>query len=306
MTLTEEAVKSTVRVAAVQAEGVYFDLNGAVDKTCRLIEEAARKGVDLIAFLEVWIPMYPGWIWQRLIDFGKVGEYMKHSLRRDGPEMAKIQNCAATHRIAISLGYSENHNNSLYLPQSVIGKDGEIKMLRRKSKPTHAERTIYGDGSGASLLNVVDEPGLGKPLLRYHTYSQGEQIHVAAWPPMNYYNSVPEGSALWSQCREGGAQLVDHARDRGQLLWDRCDEAGEWEVIPHSRRRVCGHQRPDGRKLTEDLDETEEGLLIADLDFAEIQKVKAILDVHGHYSRPDLLWLGVDYCEKKQVRPAHD
>lgn len=54
---------STVRVAAVQAESVYFDLQGSVEKTCRLIEEAAGKGCDLIAFPEVWIPNYPGWIW---------------------------------------------------------------------------------------------------------------------------------------------------------------------------------------------------------------------------------------------------
>lgn len=139
---------------------------------------------------------------------------MKHSLCRDSAEMDKIRKCAATNKISVSLGYSENHNHSLYLSQSFIGKDGEIKMHRRKIKPTHAERTIYGDGSGASLLNVVDEPGVGKvgalscwehsqPLLRYHTYSQGEEIHVAAWPPMNYYNSFPEGTALWSQCREG-------------------------------------------------------------------------------------------------------
>lgn len=53
----------TVRVAAVQAEGCYFDLDAAVKKTCKLIEEAAAKGCDLIAFPEVWIPQYPGWIW---------------------------------------------------------------------------------------------------------------------------------------------------------------------------------------------------------------------------------------------------
>lgn len=63
MSLVEQGSKSTVRVAAVQAEGVYFDLQGAVDKTCKLIEEAASKGCDLVAFPEVWIPNYPGWIW---------------------------------------------------------------------------------------------------------------------------------------------------------------------------------------------------------------------------------------------------
>lgn len=51
---------STVRVAAVQAEGCYFDLPAAVEKTRHFIEEAASKGCELIAFPELWIPMYPG------------------------------------------------------------------------------------------------------------------------------------------------------------------------------------------------------------------------------------------------------
>ena len=55
--------KHTVRVAAVQAEACYFDLQAAVSKTCKLIEDAAAQGCDLIAFPEVWIPNYPGWIW---------------------------------------------------------------------------------------------------------------------------------------------------------------------------------------------------------------------------------------------------
>lgn len=117
----------------------------------------------------------------RSIDFEMVGEYMKHSLKRDSPEMETICASAADNNISVMLGYSENDKKSLYLSQSFIGKDGKIKMHRRKVKPTHVERTIYGEGSGASLLNVVDEPGVGKvgglscwehsqPLLRYHTY----------------------------------------------------------------------------------------------------------------------------------------
>lgn len=60
---------------------------------------------------------------------------------------------------------------------------------------------------------------------------------------------------------------------------------------------------PDGRKMTADLGEEEEGLVVADCDMSKILKVKAMLDVYGHYSRPDLLWLGVDYREKETVRP---
>ncbi|KAF4828344.1 Arylacetonitrilase [Colletotrichum tropicale] len=279
-----------IRVAAVQAEGCYFDLEAAVEKTCKLIEEAAGKGCDLVAFPEVWIPNYPGWIWQRPIDFDMVKEHMKSSLKRDSPEMARIY--------------------------------GEIRMNRRKIKPTHVERTLYGDGSGASLHNVVEEPGIGKvgalscwehsqPLLRYHTYSQGEEIHVAAWPPMNYFNSFPEGSALWSQCREGARNLsTTHAIEGNcfvilsssfytQTGVDR-QKLGDGKLYHIGGGGCACIIAPDGRKLTQDLGEEEEGLVIADIDLDEIMKVKAMLDVHGHYSRPDLLWLGVDSREKKQ------
>jgi nitrilase len=48
-----------VRVGTVQSEPVWLDLNGSVDKTISLIEEAATKGVNVLGFPEVWIPGYP-------------------------------------------------------------------------------------------------------------------------------------------------------------------------------------------------------------------------------------------------------
>lgn len=62
---------------------------------------------------------------------------------------------------------------------------------------------------------------------------------------------------------------------------------------------------PDGSSvetLTK-VGEHEEGLVIADLDLSEITRAKHWLDTVGHYSRPDLLWLGVDRREKSHVRP---
>jgi len=61
---------------------------------------------------------------------------------------------------------------------------------------------------------------------------------------------------------------------------------------------------PDGQKIsTTNLAPDEEGLVYADLDFDRILYCKAMLDTCGHYSRPDLLWLGVDYQDKNHVRP---
>lgn len=50
---------TTTCVGAVQAEPVYLDLEGAVNKAIKLIKEASEKGVQVLAFPEVWVGGYP-------------------------------------------------------------------------------------------------------------------------------------------------------------------------------------------------------------------------------------------------------
>lgn len=126
--------------------------------------------------------------------------------------MKRICEAAATHEIAVALGFSENDADSVYIAQALIGEDGLLKMHQRKMKPTHMERTIFGDAFGECLTNVVDVPNLGKagqlscwehiqPLLKYHVLSQKENLHIAAWPPLD---SFIEGSpGFWSMSAEG-------------------------------------------------------------------------------------------------------
>jgi predicted amidohydrolase len=142
------------------------------------------------------------------------------------PEMQKIRDCAAENDIAVCMGFSENDENSLYIAQAIISPSGALSMTRRKLKPTHMERTNFGDATGNSLKNVVDVDTVGKvgalacwehtqPLLKYHTAYQREEIHVAAWPPLH---SHPGGPALWSMSREG---MVSRNIDDIMLTMDR-------------------------------------------------------------------------------------
>jgi nitrilase len=121
-----------------------------------------------------------------------IHEYMHNSMVRDSDEMRRIQAAVKKAGMFVVLGYSERDGGSLYMGQSFISPEGEIVHHRRKIKPTHIERTIWGEGQAESLKCVVPSPfgkigGLNcwehlQPLLRYYEYSQGVQIHVASWP----------------------------------------------------------------------------------------------------------------------------
>jgi len=139
---------------------------------------------------------------------------MANSLSLNSPEMEAIKAAVKAAGIFVVLGYSERDGGSLYMAQSFISPEGIIVNHRRKIKPTHVERTIWGDGQASSLKTVVGTP-FGKigalccfehyqPLLRYYQYFQGEQIHVAAWPA---FFEVPKGSP-WLYQGSPAASLI--------------------------------------------------------------------------------------------------
>lgn len=192
------AQASKIKIAVTQHEPAWLDLEQGVQKTIQIIEEAAKAGAKLVSFSECWIPGYPAWIWTRPVDFDLGVKYVKNSLVVDSSEMRRICEAAATHQIAVALGFSERDGNSVYIAQALIDEHGIIGMKRRKMKPTHMERTIFGDASGSCLANVVSLPEVGRvgglscwehlqPLLKYYTFSQAEELHVAAWPPLDSF-----------------------------------------------------------------------------------------------------------------------
>lgn len=136
------------------------------------------------------------------------------------------QICAAARKanITVVLGFSENDHDSLYISQCTIASSGTIVMKRRKFKPTHMERTVYGDAGGSSLNNVSQIDGVGRvgalscwehiqPLLKYHTISLREQIHVAAWPPLHPHTDDNQG--LFSMTADGECDVSQCQAKKG-------------------------------------------------------------------------------------------
>ncbi|KAF2760361.1 carbon-nitrogen hydrolase [Pseudovirgaria hyperparasitica] len=314
-------MSKNVKVAITQHEPVWLDLQGTVAKTCALIKEAAAGGAKLIAFPEMWVPGYPAWIWSRPVDFELGTRYVDNSLTVDSAEMRKICSAAQENAISVALGFSERDGDSLYISQALISEEGKITSKRRKMKPTHMERTIFGDATTDCLSDVVDTKDVGKvgclscwehiqPLLKYHMIAQKEQIHVAAWPPLDGF--VDGSPGFYSMSAEGCLNLSQSYAMESQAFVLHCTSALSekgtelmgTKGAPIMGTAIAGSSAligPDGRVLSAPNSEPET-LLFAEIDLGLVTKTKTLADASGHYSRPDLLWLGVDVGPKKIVR----
>ncbi|UTW04088.1 carbon-nitrogen hydrolase family protein [Amphritea atlantica] len=309
------------KVAAVQAAPAFLDLDGAVDKTIQYIDEAAANGAKLVAFPELWIPGYPWWIWLGApawaIQKGFVQRYFDNALTYDSPQAERIRDAVRRNNIMVVLGLAERSGGTLYIAQWLIAPDGETIAQRRKVRPTHGERTVFGEGDGSDL--AVHETELGRigalncwenilSLNKFAMYSQNEQVHVASWPSFTTYE--PFAHALGYEVNnavskvyavEGSCFVVAPSAVLSQEMEDElCDTPDKRELI-HVGGGHAVIYGPDGSPLCDKLPEDQEGILYADIDLSVIGVAKNAIDPGGHYSRPDVTRL---LLNKKRMRPV--
>jgi nitrilase len=297
------------KVAVVQAAPVWLDLDATVDKTVALIEQAAGQGARLIAFPEAWLPGYPWHIWMGApawqIGRGFVQRYFDNSFSYDSPQADKLRQAVRKAGLTAVVGLSERDGGSLYLGQWLVGPDGETIARRRKLRPTHVERTVYGEGDGSDLA-VHDLGELGRvgalccwehlqPLSKYAMYAQNEQVHVAAWPSFSMYE--PFAHALgWETNNavskvyavEGSCFVLAPCALISPAMVDQLVDSDDKKALVHAGGGHAVIYGPDGSPLAPKLPEDSEGILYATLDLGMIGVAKNAADPAGHYSRPDV------------------
>ncbi len=300
------------RAAVVQAEPVWNDLDGGIEKVIALSSEAKRNGASVIAFPETFLPGYPWYLWLDSVAWQSqfTVPYALNSLEIGSEDWQRIERAARDIGITIALGFSERDGGSLYIAQAVIDDTGQTLLTRRKLKPTHVERTQFGDGDGSDF-QVVDTP-VGRvgalncwehlqPLSKYALFAQQEQLHIAAWPSFSIFEGAV--NALGPEVNVGASR--QHAVEGQNYVLAPCAIVGEAAQALFAdtelKRQFLpiggGHARifgPDGRSLAEPLDPAEEGILYADIDYAGILAAKNAADPVGHYSRPDVFALHLE------------
>ena len=320
--MSNENTNATFKVAAVQATPVFLDREATIDKACDLIATAGNEGARLIVFPEAFIPAYPDWVWA--IPSGEEGvlnelytELLSNSVTIPSDATDRLCRAARLANAYVVMGMSERNieasGASLYNTLLYIDAQGEILGKHRKLVPTGGERLVWAQGDG-STLQVYDTP-LGKlgglicwenymPLARYAMYAWGTQIYVAA----TWDRGQPWLSTLRHIAKEGRVYVIgcciamrkDDIPDRYAMKQKFYAEEDEWINIGDS-----AIVNPEGQFIAGPVRKQEE-ILYAEIDPRMVQGPKWMLDVAGHYARPDVFQLTVHTDVRQMIRIEHD
>jgi nitrilase len=307
---------TSFKVAAVQATPIVLDREATISKAADLIAEASAAGAKIIAFPEVFVPAYPDWVWavppgkQDLL--GKLyGELVDQAVEVPSAATRRIGEAAKAARAYVVIGVNERNasgsNSSLYNSLLYFAPTGELLGCHRKLVPTGAERLVWSQGDG-STLHVFETP-LGRlgglicwenymPLARYAMYAWGTQIYVAAtWDRGEPWLSTLRHIAAEGRMYVIGCCMPMRTADIPQRL-------GLGDYYPDRDWINDGDSAivdPEGNFIAGPLHKAE-GILYAELDPAQMRGPKWMLDVAGHYARPDVFQLTVSRATHEFIR----
>ncbi|KAI0816456.1 carbon-nitrogen hydrolase [Xylaria sp. FL0064] len=307
----------TVRVAAVQAAPVSFDLEKSLEKLKKLTAEAAKGGAELIVFPEAFLSAYP---WRYAFDAtigareprgrGWYRKYYDSAVAIPSPEVEVIAEAARTHNVYLEVGVIEKEGGTLYCTALLFGRDGSILLKHRKLVPTAAERLVWGRGAGDGLGVVQTDIGkIGTlicwenymPAARMALYQQGVEIYLAPTA-----DDLPTWTATMQHIAKEGRCFVvtvnsmtkvsDFPADYPPFTPehpDRRPDGEQWEaedIVNHGGSFIAG---PLGTRLTEPVRD-KESIIYADLPMPAVTESRLDFDPVGSYSRPDIFTLIVN------------
>ncbi|MEV0053184.1 carbon-nitrogen hydrolase family protein [Saccharopolyspora shandongensis] len=313
-------------VAAVHAAPVFMNTEATIDKVIGFVEQAGRDGVELLVFPETFVPGYPYWIecYPPLQQVAANVQYTDASVEVPGPEIERVQAACARAGVEVVLGISERlrGTRTCFNSQVFIDADGSLLGVHRKLQPTYAERIVWAQGGGATLSVFDSRSGrIGGLSCWEHTMNlarqalleQDQQIHAAAWPALSTmagFETVADAqieAMMKTHALTAQVFVVCAANpvDETCLAWMR-DNLGEqtfvtagggWSAVIHPFNSFLGGPHTG----------SEEKLVTATIDFADVGVVKAWVDGRGHYARPEVLRLGVDrkplWHDEREVEP---
>lgn len=308
--MTQSAMKTTI----IQHAPIFLNKNRSIEKAISLIELGARDGAEVIVFPETWLPGYPVWldeapeaaIWDNPSARKLYSILCENSITIGDKDYQKLQELATKYDIMIVLGVHELNGGTLYNTILYLHSDKVKSSIHRKLMPTYTEKLIWGMGDGTTLDAVKFKDTIigglicwehWMPEARIAMHHQQEQIHIAQWPSLKelhqlcsrHYAFEGQTYVLAAGCVLRKGDILDGFRSLGI---NAPNVENLLNSIPGDENHILKNGgsciiAPDSSFVREPVYETECSLS-TDLDLRKIQEGKMLLDVAGHYSRPDV------------------
>lgn len=314
------------RAAAVQAAPIFLNREATIEKIESLVSEAAGKGADLVVLGESLVPAFPLWnmVYPPIEQHNFFRRLFGNALEIPSPAFEKLAGIANENRVFLSVGVTEKAPYSMgtmWNSNLLFDRNGMLVNRRRKLVPTWAEKLTWSNGDADGLEPVKTEIGrIGvlicgentNPLARYAMLAQGEQAHIATYPPAfpfkrpgaagNY--DLTEAIRIRSAAHSFEGKVFNIVAsctlDENSIeeISTGNDEIKEiFRATPKSASMILG---PQGEYLCEPII-GDEGVIVADIDLSKSIEHKQVHDIIGYYNRFDIFRLEIDRSPNRPI-----
>jgi nitrilase len=147
----------TFRVAIAQFAPVYLDKAASLARALQIVQDAKKRGAELVAFGETWLPGYPAWLdvspnaalWEHLPTKQVFARLRPNSVTVPGPETAAFCEVAGDLKINVVMGVNEG----------VEAGPGERNHLQQSAYDYARGRV--GESSPQAGANLCGTTGMG-------------------------------------------------------------------------------------------------------------------------------------------------
>lgn len=303
-----------IKIAIVQHQPEFYDLQGSIRKAENIVNEAAKHGIQLIVFGESWFSGYPAWLdyfpgtalWDHEPTKAMYSKMYRSSLSVESEEFNHLRELARKNRIYMVFGFNEKiesgrGNGSIYNAMAMVSPEGEILNHHRKLMPTFSEKLVYALGDGFGLQTVrIPEGRMGglicwehwMPHARQALHDSGEILHIALWPSVHDIHQIASRHyAFEGRCFVVAVgQILELQAIPDDLLKEKQSTGPADTLLLNGGSCVIS---PRGSFVLEPCF-NKSSIIYVNLDLEEAVREKMTLDTSGHYARPDIFTFQVN------------
>jgi nitrilase len=316
---------SRLHLGIAQLRPAWGNKAATVDIITGAIAEAARRGIELLAFSETFLSGYPFWVcrtngaaFEDARQQHAYAQFVEAAAEIDGPELRIIAEAARDHRVSVYLGVNERGSRagrgSVWCTLVTISAQSGVIGAHRKLMPTYDERLCWAAGDARDLrTHAFGDFRVGGlncwenwiSYARAALYEDGEDVHICVWPGNECVTKglplfAAQEGRVWCASVCGLLSLKDVPEDF-EFYRDFSD-AG-LDVIFAGGSAIYS----PAQEVVARLEPGFVGIVSHEIDRASLHRARQSFDPSGHYARPDIFALSVHrHRLGEAIRSDHD